>query len=829
MRVPLLWLRDYVDLPESVPVRDLGAALTRAGFEIEGIDEVGAELAGPIVVGRVARIEKLTGFNKPIRYCQVDVGEASPRGIVCGATNFAVGDRVVVSLPGAVLPGGFAITARATYGHTSDGMICSARELGLGEDHSGILVLGPDIAAEPGTDALTLLPLRETVLDVGVTPDRGYAESIRGIAREVSLAFEVPFRDPAAVAAQRAGAPVGDGWPARIEDAWGCDRFALQTMTDLDPDARSPLWLQARLARCGIRAISLAVDVTNYVMLELGQPLHAYDAHRLAGTVVVRRARPGELVRTLDGVERTALAEDVLITDDSGPIGLAGVMGGASTEISAASRDIVLEAAHFNAAAIGRTLRRHKAPSEASKRFERSVDPEVAGPALDRAASLLAELGGTKTGGRTVVTAEAETATVAMDAGLPSRVAGVDLPVETVRRRLTGIGCTVDGGSGAPAVTLTVSPPTWRPDLRDPFDLVEEIVRLEGIESIPPRLPRVPAGRGLTAQQRERRSIGRGLADAGYVEVRPFPFMSAEALDALGLGADDPRRRALAIVNPVDNTEPLLRTMLLPGLLAALRRNVSRGLPDVGLFEQGPVFRPRESTPPAPSPGVDAAPPAEVIAAFDAALPQQPQRVAIVVTGRRELPGPDRPARAADWTDAVAVARQIAAIARVPITVAADEHAPWHPGRCAVVRAGDRVVGHAGELHPAVIAAMELPARTCAAEIDLDALGIETAPVAGATVSAYPPAHVDVALIVADDVPQSAVQAALRDGAGDLAESVELFDVYRGGRIGEGRKSLAYSLRFRADDRTLTAEEANNARDAAVRAAESAVGARLRA
>lgn len=831
MRVPLSWLREYVDLPAGTVARDVADALIRAGFEVESIDEPGADIVGPVVIGRVLEIEELAGFSKPIRYCQVDVGEPAPRGIVCGASNFAVGDRIVASLPGAVLPGGFAIAARQTYGKISDGMICSVRELGVGEDHSGILVLPPHVAGDPGADAIDPLGLREVVLDLDVTPDRGYAESIRGIAREVSHAFGTAYRDPAGVAARAvsAGSPAapdrqpGAGWPARIADPTGCDRLALQTVTGLAAAAPSPLWLQRRLTQCGIRAISLVVDVTNYVMLELGQPLHAYDASRVRGTVEVRRARKGERLRTLDGVQRDLLETDVLVTDDSGPIGLAGVMGGGSTEIDGGSTEIVLEAAHFDPASVGRTLRRHKLPSEASKRFERHVDPEVAGPALDRAAQLLAELGGAAAGGRTTLIESGPVATVRIDVGLPGRIAGVDYQAAAVIERLREIGCTVEGID-----ELTVTPASWRPDLRDPADLVEEVVRLSGIENIPSTLPSTPPGRGLTAAQRSHRSIARALADAGYVEVVPFPFVGVAALDALDLPIDDARRRTLTVVNPLADTDPLLRTTLLPGLLAALRRNVGRGFADVALYELGLVFLPGSGTSTAPLPGVGRAPDPEVLQAMDAALPEQPRHVGVVLCGDREMRGPGVSPRPGDWTDAIAAARLVADVCRVGISVEAADQAPWHPGRCAAIEVGGAVAGYAGELHPRVVAALELPARTCAVELDLEVLGRVDLPVVAVPISTYPAALLDIALVADEATPQVAVEDALRSGAGALLESLQLFDVYRGERVGAGRKSLAYALRLRAVDRTLTADELTAVRDRAVAAAAAAVGAVLR-
>ncbi|MEU8345627.1 phenylalanine--tRNA ligase subunit beta [Spirillospora sp. NPDC048832] len=825
MRAPLSWLREYVELPAGVTGRALAAELIAAGLEVETVEEAGAGIAGPLVVGEVLEIEELTGFKKPIRHCRVDVGDANgtgePQSIVCGATNFAVGDRVVVVLPGGVLPGGFEIGARKTYGRMSEGMICSVTELGIGDDHGGILVLPPD--APVGADAVELLGLRDDVLDIAVTPDRGYALSIRGIAREAATAYGVPFRDPADVELPAADER-GGAYPAGIGDPSACDRFVLREVRGFDPDARTPMWMQVRLHRAGMRPVSLAVDVTNYLMLELGQPLHAFDRGKLTGPITVRRAAPGEMLETLDHVKRTLDPDDILITDESGPISMAGTMGGLATEIDERSSDMVIEAAHFDAMGTARMARRHRLHSEASHRFERGVDRELPLYASYRAVRLLAELGGAEVvPGVTHVQAPVERVEITIPAGHPDRVAGVSYGRDAVVRRLEQVGCAVTGED-----VLTVVPPSWRPDLTDPNDLAEEVIRLEGYEDIPARAPRPAAGKGLTAQQRLRRRVGRALAGAGYVEALAFPFIAEKDLDGLQLPDDDARRRTLRLANPMSEQEPLLRTTLLPGLLKALALNVGRGFPDTALFELGVVFRPRPDAPDrAPRLAVDRGPTAAEVAELEAALPDQPYRVAVALSGDREPAGWWGEGRPALWADAIEAARTVAREVGVELTVRADQHAPWHPGRCAALYAGDTLVGHAGELHPRVTKAYGLPARSCAMELELRRLG-EPVAVRAPHVSSYPVATQDVALVVDAAVPAAEVESALRDGAGELLESIRLFDVYTGEQVGEGRKSLAYSLRFRAPDRTLTAEEASQARDAAVAVASDRTGAVLR-
>jgi len=841
MRAPLSWLREYAALPAEVTGRELAAKLIAAGLEVETVET--ADISGPIVVGQVLAIEELTGFKKPIRWCQVDVGNPEPQNLICGARNFAVGDKVVVVLPGGVLPGGFQVGARKTYGKLSEGMICSLRELGVGDDHDGILVLPPD--TEVGADAIELLGLRDDVLDIAVTPDRGYCLSIRGLAREAAIAYGVEFRDPADVEL----ADEGPSYPAAVADPAGCDRFVLRQVRGFDPSAQSPLWMKARLHRAGMRPVSLAVDVTNYLMLELGQPLHAFDAAKLTGTITVRRAEAGESMETLDHVKRALDPEDLLITDESGPISVAGAMGGLNTEVGDATTELVIEAAHFDPVAIARTVRRHKLHSEASYRFERGVDRELPLRASLRAVRMLAELGGAEiVPGATVVESPVEPVTITIPVSHPSKVAGVEYSREAVVRRLEQVGCTVEGDE-----VITVTPASWRPDLTDPNDLAEEVIRLEGYDAIPERAPRPSAGRGLTPRQRLRRRIGRMLAATGHVETLSYPFVSAKDWDSLQLPADDARRRALRLANPLSEDEPLLRTTLLPGIFRTAVRNLGRGQNDLALFEIGLVFRPKEGSVRTtaaergsadPAPGglgvapqagtgkvptypVDEAPTAEQLAAIEAALPDQPQRIAVLVTGEAERSGWWGKGRAAGWQDAIEAARRIAAEAGAELRITADEHAPWHPGRCAALYVGDLLVGHAGELHPRVLQAYGLPPRTAALELELDRLDAGHSPVAP-HVSTYPVATQDVALVVDASVPSAQVEAALREGAGELLESLRLFDVYTGDQVGEGRKSLAYALRFRASDRTLKAEEATAARDAAVARAAELTGAVLR-
>jgi phenylalanyl-tRNA synthetase beta chain len=796
-------------------------------------------VSGPLVVGRILSSEPEPQKNgKTIRWCSVDVGEDEPRGIVCGAPNAETGALVVVSLPGAVLPGGFAIAARKTYGHVSDGMICSERELGLGEGHDGILVLDDSElpGAVPGAPAAELLGLADEVIELAVTPDRGYCLSMRGVAREIAGALGVEFEDPYRPVMRPAGNPLPAtaGIDVVLADP-RCARFAMVALPGIDGSVPSPAWLRSRLTLAGFRPISLVVDVTNYVLVELGQPTHAYDLDTLTGPITVRAARPGERLRTLDGTDRALDAADLLITDATGPIGLAGVMGGESTEISATTTRILVESASFDPVSIARSVRRHKLPSEASRRFERGVDPALASAAAERVAHLLLSAGATGQPGagwfQIGMTGDAVRAAtpIELPAQLPARLLGRPVTDAEVVAALEEVGCSVAG-----VATLTVAPPTWRPDLTDPHDLVEEVARVVGYDTIPTRVPTAPPGPGLTKAQQRRRSVVAGLVGAGYVESPSYPFISAGVLDTLRIAAGDDRRRLVRVSNPIAGTEPFLRTTLLPGLLAVARRNLGRGADDgqgLALADVGPVvLGPVDGSPlHAPRPPVDARPDDLTVKELQAALPAQPLHLAVVLTGDREPAGWSGSGRAVGWADAVAAVEIVAAAVGVEVRTSAATLEPWHPGRCAAVWAGPVLLGHAGELHPAICRALDLPERTVAAEIDLDAL-LAAAPDAQvpASPSAFPPAKVDVAVVVVAEVPAADVEAALRSGAGELLESLRLFDIYTGPQVPPGHRSLAYALRLRAADRTLADAEVQAAVAGAVAAAGVAVGAVLR-
>lgn len=832
MKVPVSWLRELTGLPSSVTTEELAARLTAFDLKLEEI--IGGQITGPLVVGRVLTADPEPQKNgKTINWCRVDVGPEhndpagddlpAGRGIVCGAHNFGPGDLVIVSLPGTFLPAmGFEIGSRKTYGHVSDGMICSTAELGLPGDAEGILVLEPE-QAEPGADAVELLGLNQETLDLEVNPDRGYAWSLRGVARDTALAFGLDFADPADIEVPESAE---EAYPVVVEDAAACPVFTTLRVSGFDPTRPTPPVIARRLVQAGMRSISLAVDVSNYVMLELGQPNHAYDAAKLSGPIRVRRAAAGERLVTLDDVDRALDPEDLLICDDDGPVGLAGVMGAARVEIDAASTEIVIEAAYFDRATVARASRRHKLSSEAARRFERGVDPTLQARAARRVAELLVEHGGGRIEpGLTVVGQVDDAAEVRVPADLPRRISGVaSIDTDTAVRALEGNACRVrlEGD------TLVVTPPPWRFDINDPYDVVEEVLRVVGYDQVPSVLPQATGGRGLTRAQELRRRVGYALAGDGLVEVKTFPFAGPADFDRLGLAADDERRRQVLLENPLSAEEPGLTTTLFTGLLRSAGLNVGRGHDDVAISEVGRVFRPRPDAPAAPLYGVDRRPTPEELAVLDAALPEQPLTAAWVLIGERERGGWDGPGRAVAWSDAIAVARRLAEVLHVGIGIESASFAPFHPGRCAALTLDGRVIGHAGELHPKVIESYGLPPRAVAGELDLDVL-LAAAPEIGPRpdFSAFPVAKEDLAFIVEASVPAGELQEALA-ASSPLIESVRLFDVYRGDPVPAGQVSLAFNVRLRAADHTLAEEEIAQARAAAVQAATDRFGAVLR-
>ena len=831
MRVPLSWLGEYVDLPSNATPESVMEDLVRVGFEEEAVHSF--DVSGPLVVGQVLEfVAEPQANGKTIRWCQVQVapegakaadGGASVRGIVCGASNFEVGDKVVVSLPGAVLPGNFVISARSTYGHTSDGMIASGRELNLSDDHDGILRLSTmGLDPKVGTDAIELLGLSDSAAEINVLPDRGYCLSIRGVAREYSHATGSEFRDPI----ENAHAVHGEGFGLVIQDSAPIrgrktsQSFILRTVTGIDASKPTPTWMRARLKLAGMRSISLAVDITNYVMLELGQPVHAYDLDKVAGGLTIRRAKKGETLKTLDGQERKLHEEDLLITDDSGPIGLAGVMGGYSTEVSDSTKNVLIETAHFDGISVARTARRHKLFSEASKRYERGVDPRVGELAAARVIQLLEVHAGGAAGTLGATYSDFEPATqIHLPGGFASELMGVDYSQDEIEKVLRDIGCVVSAEDAGLSVTV----PSWRPDLIHKTDLVEEIARITGYDRIPSVLPVAPPGRGLTREQNFRSTALNSLAAAGCTEVLSYPFVSAASNNTFADAS-----KAVVLANPIQEEAGQLRLSLIPGLIETARRNLSRGLNDLAIVEQGSVFMAANSKPPV-FPDTSTRPSADQIANLEMGIPQQPKHLAGLFLGSRLGSQPGSKSITAGVEDALEAARVLGASVGVSFEIRQAQPKGFHTGRSGELLVGGVVVGTVGELSPSVTKSNDLPRTVGVFEVNLDAL-FDAAPLAvtAKPLGTLPAATQDLSLVVKVETPALEVLSAVREGAGDLLELISLTDDYRGSNVGEGFKSLTFALRFRAMDRTLTQAEASEARDAGVQLARQRFNAEIR-
>ena len=804
MRIPLSWLLEYVDIDQGV--EELAEVLTLGGLEVEAVHRPGADVRG-VVVAEVLDVHKVEGSDR-LHLVTVNDGNTE-RQIVCGAHNYAAGDRVPAALPGAVLPGGFEIGRRKVFGQTSDGMLASARELGVGEDHRGIWVLDAD--APVGADVVSYVGLDDPVLELEVTPDRGYALSILGVARDVAALTGARLREPTAVAAS--GDP---GVPVTIEDSDRCHRFDGRTIEGVTVGS-SPAWLQRRLAAAGVRSVSNIVDITNYVMLEIGNPIHAYDRSLLTGPeIVVRTARTGERLTTLDGVTRQLDPDDLAICDGAGPVGLAGVMGGESTEINDKTTDVFVEVANFTARTVRRSARRHGLRTEGSLRWERRVPPEHAPLAATRCAELIVEhAGGEVIGGSDTYPGESERPVISLHTAAARAHLGADIDDLTQAELLRRVGCDVHGR----AETLDVVPPAWRPDLTIVEDLHEEIVRLYGYDRLPARLPSSGEAGRFEPPYSGRRAVRRALAGGGWTEALTFPFIAGDDVARLGVPIDDRRRTAIPLVNPLSQEESVLRTTLLPGLLRTVRRGVGRQVVDLALFEVGHVFL----TPTELEPGHDGGP-------DDLSLPAEPTMLGLVACGDFVGDRFDATGREADVFDllgALDLARTVLGLPALDVT--ATDEAPYHPGRAATVSLGGRVLGSVGELHPRTCEAWELPRRTLAGEIRLDPLVAQgVAAAVGFAPSPLPGLRFDVAVEVAENVAAAAVERAIREGAGDKLTSLMLFDEYRGAPLAAGHKSLAWRVTLDDPEQQLTVADETAAIDAIDAAVAEHVGGALR-
>ncbi len=670
-------------------------------------------------------------------------------------------------------------------------MLCSARELAVGDDHAGIMVLDQHVRL--GADVVGELELADQVIELAITPNRPDALSIVGVAREVAALFDLPLTIPAARVAE-SEEDVAAAASVDIEDARGCPRYLARVIRGLRPGP-SPWWMRRRLMAAGTRPISNIVDVTNYVLLERGHPLHAFDLTTLkGGRIVVRRPVRGETLTTLDDQERVLARGDVVICDAERPVAAAGIMGGAETEVSAGTTDVLLESAYFDPIRITRTARRLGLRTEASVRFERGADPEAVAPAAARACELLASVaGGTVLRGAIdVYPRPKRRKAIRLRPRRAGALIGIEQDPAWMARILRSLGCEVEQTRSS----LRVTPPTFRPDLTIEEDLVEELARMYGYDRIPETLPSGARIGGLSDVQRRRRRLAALLAETGLLEAQTLSLLPEGSLGVLNLPAGHPWTRIARIANPLSEEEVVLRPSLLCGLLAAAAHNAAREALPVRLFELGVTFAP------------------------DDEMIEETERVAWVLAG----PAPaswHAEGRALDYFDAKGVLERVTTELGIPtdgVVAARDPGMPWHPGRCADIVIQRRVAGRIGELHPRIAAALELPGRVAVAEV-------EAAPLLGASVGEglrapprFPSVKRDVAIVVPDEVASADVAGTIREAAGALLETMELFDVYRGDPVPEGHASLAYALTVRDPDRTLTDTDAEGVMASVARA-----------
>jgi len=795
MRVPLSWLREYCD-PGMEPA-ELADRLVMTGTEVERLDRVGPPSPDGFVVGKVVKCEKHPKADR-LSACMVDTGDGE-RPIVCGAPNVAAGQTVGVALPGARMPNGEKLRKAKLRGIPSEGMILAADEIGIGDDHEGIMVLDESLAA--GTPLSEVLPLGEPVLEIEVTPNRSDCFGVHGVAREVHAITGADLAaDPWAEDAPAEGAgEASDYASVTVEVPELCPRFTARVFTDVTVGP-SPLWLQARLAAAGQRPINNVVDITNYVMLLTAQPLHAFDLDKVPdGQLLVRTALKGEKMTTLDGVERTFDEETVLVCDARGPSGIAGIMGGQVSEVSEETTRVLLEVANWNGTNILRTSRMLGLRSEASSRFEKQLHPELTMRAQSVASRLLVELCGAKLVPGTIdVAAEPPPERrLILRAERVEGLLGMFISQTDQKAYLERLGFEVrEAGDDLEVVV----PPDRYYDVTREVDLIEEVARVHGIdEHLPTTLPAVGgAVGGLSREQRLRRRAEDALRDLGFDQVVGWSFTDAGEAGRLRIPEDDPRAKPVLLANPLSEDQSAMRTLLLGSLLDIAARNVARGAGALALFESARVYLEGEGD----FAGDQPAPFAE------------PQRLAGIAVGPLSPRSWRGGGEAADFFALKGVVEALARGLRAELAFAPAEEPFLHPGRSAVVSVGGEAAGWLGEVHPLVCRTWDLDAAV-AFELDLAPL------VAAATlgeeayedVTTFPAVYQDLAVVVPTETSSATVREAILGAGGDLLQAAEVFDLYEGEQVGEGRKSLALSLEFRAPDRTLTDEEVAGLRE----------------
>jgi phenylalanyl-tRNA synthetase beta chain len=796
MKLTRSWLREFLDIPTDDP-EELVDIFENLGHEVEEWRLVAPSFEG-VVVGEVLEVSPHPNADK-VRLTKVDVGDAV-LDIICGAWNFEAGAIVPVAVPGAVLGGDFQITRRDIRGVTSNGMICSESELGLGEDTEGIMVLNddyPQSAEMIGEPFEHVIGLPDVLYDIAVTPNRPDCLSVYGLARDLAARFEVSLRHDD-IEVESSGAPTTVS--VSIVDSDACPRFSGRQVRGITV-GMSPHWLRWRLELAGIRPISNVVDASNYAMVEFGYPTHAFDVDRLGETIVVRRAHQGEEIVTLDDQTRSLTERDIVVTDGTRPVAIGGVMGGAATEVHDDTTDVFIEAAYWDPASILMTSKRLGLRSEASARFERGTDPSFCPRGADRVAQLLTGIAGGIPAPDPVDVNPGDITpwTVTYPLSETERILGISLDRQETADLLTRLTFDVKGDD-----PLTVTVPTRRPDVRVPADLVEEIARLHGFDSIPATLPQGPGG-GLSHEERRLRLLRNIMVGAGFYQLIGFSFIGNSDLQMLGLDEDDPARGAINLVNPLNEAEGVMRTTLLPGLLKAASSAISRKNPTAQLFEIGDVFL-----------------------RGDDELPDQPRRLAFLLAGESEGTW-NTGAQGFDLYSGTGVWELLSdRLGLDDSKLRQTSRAAFHPGRAAEILIADNAIGVVGEIHPSVAESFGLTGRVVAGEIDVHALVVERAPWQYHAPSVFPAVVFDLAFAVPTAVAASVVMDAVRSAAGELLDTIDVFDVFVGDSVGEDLKSIAVKIRLRAHDRTLTDEEITPVQKAIADGVVIATGGELR-
>lgn len=801
MIVSLKWLRNYVDVPISV--EELSDRLTMAGLEVEGVSKLHPFLDNVVT----ARVEAVRPHPKAdrLRLCRMSTG-GKGYDVVCGAPNAEAGMIVPLALAGARLASGITLQETVIRGEVSQGMLCSQKELGVGEDSSGIWSLPPE--TEIGVPLEQALGLDDVIVEVSITPNRGDCLSMLGIAREVSAICEVPLRHPSVDLAET-GPPVEGLASVVIEDPVGCPRYTARVVEGVTIGP-SPEWLRSAVESVGIRSINNIVDVTNFILMEMGQPLHAFDFDRLREKrIVVRRAAAGERFKTLDGVERTLFDDTLLICDGEGPVAIAGIMGGQNSEIVPETRNVLIESAYFEPVCIRRTGKKIALRSESSYRFERGVDPEGLLRALDRAARLMAEVGGGKiAAGRIDVYPKPFDAPVLeLRVGRTNRFLGMDLKASEMADALRRIEMKVEV---LDENRLRVIAPLFRPDITREVDLTEEIARIVGYDRVPVTSPKtVVAAAEMDPHLRQRLKVKDLLQSIGFFEAISYSFISLDSLRKLQFSQEDPRLHPVYVKNPLSEEQAVMRTSLLPGVIQAALHNLGHGNEDLRLFELSKVFLPKEGD----------------------ILPDEPHHLAGLMGGRRNphplYGGEDE----VDFRDVKgAVEAVLGTFNLKEARYAAEELPPYLDPRCgASVYCDGRRAGCLGRLHPKVEEAFDFKRPIYIFELDFEKVhSLRRAHSMFRPLPKFPAVSRDMAIVVEESMPaQEPLDFVLRQGEA-LLEKVEIFDIYRSPQLGSGRKSLGYRLVYRAADRSLTDEEVNGVHGGLVAKVLEAFGATLR-